>query len=294
MQCESCGNAEAVIQFTKVEDSQARVFHLCEGCAAEQGVDVATSPPNAPLADFLAQIGKSMGDEAIAAGRCPSCGLTPAQLKQLGRLGCAQLLRALRAAPAGTAPPPARRHAPRGEGPGDPRRHRDGPQGARAEPAPLPAARGGRRGLRARRRRCGIRSAGWTWWSRKESGRNERRLAGPPSTAWSGSRRMARTPTSSFPPVSGWRATSRTFRFGLRSGEGERDSVLELTRAAAEQSEVLADGSAISMADLKPMSRRLLLERHLVSNELVGEEGADPPRARGAAARLPASRSASW
>lgn len=90
MQCESCENAEAVIQFTKVEDNQARVFHLCETCAADQGLDVGGTPPNAPLADFLAQIGKSMGDEAIAAGQCPSCGLTPAQLKQLGRLGCSE------------------------------------------------------------------------------------------------------------------------------------------------------------------------------------------------------------
>lgn len=90
MQCQTCGNAEAVIQFTKVEDNQARVFHLCEGCASEQGVDVTSSNSNAPLADFLAQIGKSMGEEAVAVGRCPSCGLTPAQLKQLGRLGCAQ------------------------------------------------------------------------------------------------------------------------------------------------------------------------------------------------------------
>ncbi|CAN5722678.1 UvrB/UvrC motif-containing protein [soil metagenome] len=90
MQCETCGNSEAVIKFTKVEDDQTRVFRLCEQCALEQGVDVAPAPASAPLADFLAQIGKSVGDEVSAAGECPSCGLTPAQLKQLGRLGCAQ------------------------------------------------------------------------------------------------------------------------------------------------------------------------------------------------------------
>jgi protein arginine kinase activator len=90
MQCESCGNAEAIIQFTKVEDDQARVFHLCQSCASEQGLDVPETPVNAPLADFLAQIGKSMGEEAVAVGHCPGCGLSPAQLRQLGRLGCAQ------------------------------------------------------------------------------------------------------------------------------------------------------------------------------------------------------------
>jgi protein arginine kinase len=71
----------------------------------------------------------------------------------------------------------------------------------------------------------------------------------------------------------------RDFPFGLRSGDAERDAVLDLTRAAAEQSTALTGGTAIAMSALQPTSRRLLLERHLVSNELVGEEGATPPRA---------------
>jgi protein arginine kinase len=81
----------------------------------------------------------------------------------------------------------------------------------------------------------------------------------------------------------------KDFPFGLRSGEDERDAVLELTRAAAEQSAALAEGTAIAMSALQPMSRRLLLERHLVSTELVGEEGAEPPR--GAALLLAAEES---
>lgn len=92
MRCDNCGNADAVIQLTKVKDNEMRVLHLCEACAAEEGVDSASqpaSPSTVHLADFLAQIGKSIGEEAVAAGRCPACGLTPAQLKQTGRLGCA-------------------------------------------------------------------------------------------------------------------------------------------------------------------------------------------------------------
>jgi protein arginine kinase len=71
----------------------------------------------------------------------------------------------------------------------------------------------------------------------------------------------------------------KDFPFGLRSADGERDAVLELARAAADQSAALGGGTALSMAALQPTSRRLLLERHLVSNELVGEEGSEPPRA---------------
>ena len=47
---------------------------------------MAATQNSAPLVDFLAQIGKSVGEEASALGRCPSCGLTPAQLRQTGRL----------------------------------------------------------------------------------------------------------------------------------------------------------------------------------------------------------------
>ena len=90
MRCEHCENAEAAIQLTKVENNEMRVLHLCEACAAEQGVEPAAAlGTNLPLVDFLAQIGSGLSDETAAAGRCPSCGLTPTQLKQSGRLGCA-------------------------------------------------------------------------------------------------------------------------------------------------------------------------------------------------------------
>lgn len=91
MRCDTCGTADAVIQLTKVKDNEMRVLHLCESCASEEGVDAVAQPAAAgtvQLADFLAQIGKNVGEDAATAGQCPSCGLTPAQLKQTGRLGC--------------------------------------------------------------------------------------------------------------------------------------------------------------------------------------------------------------
>ena len=89
MQCDSCGRENAVIQLTTVVDNEMKVSHLCDACAAEKGIESSTPAASAPLVDFLAQIGKSMGEGAAAAGRCPSCGLTGTQLKQVGRLGCA-------------------------------------------------------------------------------------------------------------------------------------------------------------------------------------------------------------
>ena len=89
MSCDQCGRDEAPIQLTTVENDEMRVLHLCEACAADRGVEPPSSQPSAPLVDFLAQIGKSMGAEAASAGRCPSCGLASAELRQVGRLGCA-------------------------------------------------------------------------------------------------------------------------------------------------------------------------------------------------------------
>lgn len=87
MQCENCGN-DAAIQLTKVVDDEMKVLQLCTACAAEQGVDTGSPAPNAPLVDFLAQIGKTV-DEGPDTGGCPACGMTQGQLKQGGRLGCA-------------------------------------------------------------------------------------------------------------------------------------------------------------------------------------------------------------
>lgn len=85
--CDNCGRNDPVIQLTQVENNEMRVLHLCEKCATERGVEPETQKMNAPLVDFLAQMGKGVG-EGQASGRCPSCGMTAAQLRQTGRLGC--------------------------------------------------------------------------------------------------------------------------------------------------------------------------------------------------------------
>jgi protein arginine kinase activator len=89
MQCQSCGSNEAVIHHTRVVDNEMQVEHLCHACALEQGIDASAPQASAPLVDFLAQIGKGGADEPDNGG-CPSCGMTQAELKRLGRLGCAQ------------------------------------------------------------------------------------------------------------------------------------------------------------------------------------------------------------
>jgi protein arginine kinase activator len=90
MLCENCGKNEAAIHLTQIQNNEMTTRHLCEVCAEAMGLS-SGQPANAPLADFIAQMGKSIAAETVAAaGTCPSCGLTLADFKKTGRLGCAR------------------------------------------------------------------------------------------------------------------------------------------------------------------------------------------------------------
>lgn len=69
----------------------------------------------------------------------------------------------------------------------------------------------------------------------------------------------------------------RSFRFGTRAEADDRREVLRLTLAAAEAAPALHGGRTLTVSELRPADRQLLLERHLVSRELVGSEGAAAP-----------------
>ncbi len=63
--------------------------------------------------------------------------------------------------------------------------------------------------------------------------------------------------------------------FSPRIRDAERRQIFEQIRQAAEQT-ALKGGIALDVAALSPLSRRVLLERHLISRELAGEQGAPP------------------
>ncbi|MDB4948725.1 MAG: hypothetical protein JWM27_1374 [Gemmatimonadetes bacterium] len=91
MRCDSCGKKEAAIHLTQIVNNEMSTFHLCEACAAAKGLETGTASASAPLADFLAQMGKTAtGETAAATAACPTCGLTLADFKRTGRLGCSR------------------------------------------------------------------------------------------------------------------------------------------------------------------------------------------------------------
>lgn len=72
--------------------------------------------------------------------------------------------------------------------------------------------------------------------------------------------------------------------FGPRARVNDREAVLEQFRASAGRCESLRGGTLMEMPEANVRTRRILLERRLVSKDLLGDEDGEP--ARGAAVHL--------
>jgi protein arginine kinase activator len=92
MKCDRCTN-EATVHEVTIKNGRRHEKHLCEQCAASQGVAVNA---NTPLTELLTQFvslqaaAKEAKGQAIAAtsDMCPACGMTFAAFRQNEKLGC--------------------------------------------------------------------------------------------------------------------------------------------------------------------------------------------------------------
>jgi len=91
MDCENCGERNAEITLTEIENNEMRTVHLCATCAALKGVSVegAGAPP---IADLLAHLGGTGEQDVFAADAdaCDYCGTEARDFRKTGRLGCPQ------------------------------------------------------------------------------------------------------------------------------------------------------------------------------------------------------------
>src|SRR5918996_813351 len=87
MLCDQCGENEAIIHLTTIQNNQITTTHLCEGCASEKGMEPGVTMGNLPLTDFLAQSSKAL-ESAVVTGPCAYCGMKLEDFKKKGRLGC--------------------------------------------------------------------------------------------------------------------------------------------------------------------------------------------------------------
>ena len=97
MKCDRC-DKEATVHEVTVRAGQRVERHLCEHCAREQGIAVQTHTPITQLlSQVIAAQAAGLAPEQTTAGAptaCPSCGITHAQFRQTGLLGCPDCYRA--------------------------------------------------------------------------------------------------------------------------------------------------------------------------------------------------------
>jgi len=92
MLCDICSKNQATVHLTEIIDEQMNELHLCEECARHKSAQMeqqfGLSDLLAGLADFE-KPSKDTTAESIAV-KCSNCGLTYADFKKIGRLGCGE------------------------------------------------------------------------------------------------------------------------------------------------------------------------------------------------------------
>ncbi len=84
IKCSIC-NKNATVHLTQIINNKVHKIDLCESCAQKKGV---TDPEGFSLADLFAKPPPLVNNEK-AQLHCPRCGLSTAEFRRTGRLGCA-------------------------------------------------------------------------------------------------------------------------------------------------------------------------------------------------------------
>ncbi|HDQ99638.1 MAG TPA: hypothetical protein ENN51_05060 [candidate division WOR-3 bacterium] len=86
--CDICGERDATLRVRQVDKAGAADIEICAECAKVRGFTEARKISTS-VAEIMAGMKRDVaeGDEAIV---CPGCGMTFAEFKRKGRLGCAR------------------------------------------------------------------------------------------------------------------------------------------------------------------------------------------------------------
>jgi protein arginine kinase activator len=90
MLCDVCGKNPATVHLTEIVDNAMNELHLCEECARKKSQDMEQNFGLGDLLGGMVDINKSEKDPEAAKTKCPHCGLTYADFKKIGRLGCSE------------------------------------------------------------------------------------------------------------------------------------------------------------------------------------------------------------
>jgi protein arginine kinase activator len=87
MKCDNC-DKPATVHLTEIVGGEKIEKHLCEDCAASEGITIkANVPISQLLEDFILQT-SSAGERELSELSCDVCGLSFAEYRQQGVLGC--------------------------------------------------------------------------------------------------------------------------------------------------------------------------------------------------------------
>ncbi|MCX5715237.1 MAG: UvrB/UvrC motif-containing protein [Candidatus Omnitrophica bacterium] len=90
MLCDICGKKPATVHLTEIIDEQMNELHLCEECAHQKSAQMESQFGLGDLLGGLAEFEKPAAQDKEAVSlKCPKCGLSYADFKKIGRLGCA-------------------------------------------------------------------------------------------------------------------------------------------------------------------------------------------------------------
>jgi protein arginine kinase activator len=96
MLCDICGKNPATVHLTEIIDDQMSELHLCEECAHQKSLQMEQQFGLSDLLAGLVEFEKPVKDTEPVGVKCSSCGLSYADFKKIGRLGCGECYNAFR------------------------------------------------------------------------------------------------------------------------------------------------------------------------------------------------------
>jgi protein arginine kinase activator len=96
MLCDICNKNQATVHLTEIVDHQMTELHLCESCANQKSEQMEQQFGLSDLLAGLAESAKPNQEKEEVSLKCKKCGLTYAEFKKVGRLGCSECYNAFK------------------------------------------------------------------------------------------------------------------------------------------------------------------------------------------------------
>ena len=90
MLCDLCNKNPATVHLTEIIDDQMKELHLCEDCAREKSAQMEQQFGLSDLLAGLTEFEKPAKEVETEKVKCGACGLSYADFKKIGRLGCSE------------------------------------------------------------------------------------------------------------------------------------------------------------------------------------------------------------